>query len=117
MSLENMTYVVVAAEEDEQRRRSRGHEDESVLRESIGVEETTALVLVADRILLLLVRTVQDREVEIRGRVVLSLVPRIRAEQHMRDERCIGERQGRVSSGVVLELQHSFRFRQQRALE
>ena len=73
MNLENMTYVVVAAEEHEQCRRSRRHEDESVLGEGVGVEETAPLVLVADRILFLLVRAVQDREVEVRGRVVLGL--------------------------------------------
>ena len=115
--MQSMTHVVVAAEEHKQSGRGRGHEDEPVLGECIGVEKTPALLLVADSILLLLVRTVQDGEVEVRGRVVLGLVPRICAEQHVRDERCIGERQGRVSSGMVLELQHEFRVCQQRAVE
>ena len=60
-----MTYIMVAAEEHEQRRRGGRNEDEPLLGEGVGVEKTAALVLVADGILLLLVRTVQDREVEV----------------------------------------------------
>ena len=59
------TNVVVAAEEDKKCSGSRRDEDKPVLSKGVGIEQTTALIFVAYRVLLLLISAVQDREVEI----------------------------------------------------
>ena len=102
------TYVVISTENDEERARRGWDENEPVLCECVGVEQAAALLLVAHHVLLVLIRAVQWRQVEVRRRVVNRVVCRRRAEERVRHERRERERQGRVPARVGYPLR-SFR--------
>ncbi len=56
---------MVPAEDDKQSTRRWGHENQPVLSETIGVQKTSSELLIPDLVLLILVDTIQDREIEI----------------------------------------------------
>ena len=89
---------MVPAEDDEQCRRSGRDEDQTILRKAVWPEVSTSALLVAHLVLLCLVDTIQDREIEVGRRVVDRLVGAVRAEQRVRDERRERECERRVSS-------------------
>ena len=96
---------MVPAEEHEERGGRRGHEDKSVLRERIRVEQALAGSLVANGVLIFLAVTIQDGQVQVGGRVVDRHILGVRAEELVRDERREGERHRRVLPRMRLELE------------
>lgn len=98
---------MVPAEEDEKRSGRRGHEDESVLRERIWVEQALAGGFVTDGVLLGLAGAVQDGQVQVGGCVVDRHIPGVGAEELVRDQGREGKRQRRVLAWMRLELKRS----------
>ena len=96
---------MVPAEEDEKRSGRRGHEDESVLRERIWVEQVLAGGFVADGVLLGLADAVQDAQVQVGGRVVDRHIPGVGAEELVRDQGREGKHQRRVLAWMRLQLE------------
>lgn len=95
---------MVSAEEHKERSRCGWHEYKAVLGERVWVEQTAPGGAVAHRILLVLVRAVEDGQVEVGRGVVLGHVARVGTEQLVRHERCERERQRRVAVRVRLPL-------------
>ena len=85
---------MVPAEKNEQSGRSRRNENKTFLGKGVRVEQPAAGSLVTNGILLSLVRPIQDGEVEVGRRVVPRVIPRISAEELMRDQGRERERQG-----------------------
>lgn len=82
---------MIAVEEHEKDAHGWREEQEPVLKEHIGVEESAATPLVSDQVLALLVVAIEGRKVDVR-RSLIDLPLRVRrAETRMDNERRKGE--------------------------
>lgn len=95
---------MVSAEQHKKCRSCGWYEDQPVLVEGVGVEQATPGLPVAHGVLLLLSRSVEDGEVEIRAGVVLRHVARVGAEQLVRHKRSKREGHRGVAIGMGLPL-------------
>lgn len=95
---------MISAEDDQQGARRGWHKDQAIFREGVRVQHAPSELLVANKILLLLTVSIQNRQVEIRRRVVLGEIARIGSEELMRDQRSIRKSERGIPSGVWQEL-------------
>lgn len=104
IAIRAFAHIVIPAEDDQQCRRRGGNEEQTILGERVGPEEAHPRILVPNHVLLILVDTIQNGQVEIGRRVVFGHVTGIGAEQLMSDQGSVGKRQRRVASRMALEL-------------
>lgn len=103
-----MTHVVVPAQNNQQGRCSRGNENQAILSKRVRIEQAHSGILVSNHVLLILVDTVQDRQIEIRRGIILGHISGVGTEQLMSDQGRICERKGRVASGMAFPLRIIF---------